>query len=850
MEDESNHPPEIRDRESTPTTTPPRSDSTPHTDSQIAPAPATGAHHLSITQHIGNLTIGENNRNEHDIETGQLRDNRNEQRSTTSLQDQNTGINGEESIINIDTITPRHIHDDADRNSVINNSQNRSELEDSLTQAVNLRLRTELDNLLPQLLVNVFDEDPTIIEPALTKLDVPTLKHIDDVEESIREAEEIAMTNRNEVEELKKTESRILKERVTKIVQDRITELLRSQAFRTQLRESLITILKDSDTVTNIWKHLIDHDVIQLSMDKVAKEVITIRTDTEIGHIMKNNRDTRDALDNQTKRIDDLYKILLDKNTNTSLHRLGDGLTNQDDDPKQQQNRNDKRAKRNKSKSRYGSDTEESDHRSDSDSATSHSSSSQQDSSDRDSANYDSDRSTSPKRSRSSSRRETKHERKERKRLLRVQKRQERTLKQNPYIPMLDRFSAVTNWESYRLRKRDPVYTLQGARRGRRWEKDMDRYMKIKFNGSDPVSIINFLIRFTNGCNKYEITEGNAARIMTQYLEGTPKDFVESQLSSSSDGLDSQSSALYITIVHELLRRYATDSELRKIDDEIHNMHQKFGQTAIKFLDKLTAKTSRFGTAYKQSEIREIFSRGLDSSIRDNVATRWRDKNDIQEERNRKSKTRISDSERQTQITSLLRDIALYADTLKRDTNSDDRRSDRRSRSHVSQIESEPSSPRARSSSPVTKSSPSSAISNVDTSTNNSHQERSKSSSRSYNGRRPHNRIDKPPPKLPITRFTIPPGCTDITKALEELIYNAHSCRFCLKPKTADGAHESSDCDTLPDDPMRRYEVLCMRLLNIGLFRRGVQEGRYEAIKVPPTSSLYATLNKHQPPKN
>lgn len=62
------------------------------------------------------------------------------------------------------------------------------------------------------------------------------------------------------------------------------------------------------------------------------------------------------------------------------------------------------------------------------------------------------------------------------------------------------------------------------------------------------------------------------------------------------------------------------------------------------------------------------------------------------------------------------------------------------------------------------------------------------------------------------------------------------TCRLCLTSKhvpQAEDPHNFSECADLPENPMKRYETLAKRLVNIRTFQQWVNEGRHPPIITP-----------------
>lgn len=440
-----------------------------------------------------------------------------------------------------------------------------------------------------------------------------------------------------------------------------------------------------------------------------------------------------------------------------------------------------------------------------------------------------------------------------------IQRRDERTL--ISHVQMQPRYLKACDWRTYRLQNKSPVPTAAGARAARKRKHEFTRFVDHHFNGSDPASILWFLQRFVTGANYIGLCEGDAVWVFADYLDSTPKEMVLNMLRTTTMADVGNTDVTYVRIVSELLQRYATDDVLHNATEDVSNMRQNPNQKALRYHDRLIAKANRLGNVFGPRDLLNIFMRGIDDMIRPAVQQRY----DDQAAQFRKDGVTPSEH----QLTAVIRNLAIYADTLRRDANSvpppNDRKGRRNdNRQHVSTVTTPAESPSMRnpdatttthnsqltpfSSPPVPRlEAPPSALAIAAPPSSSSYappqrygpppsnsSQASDYSTRSSPSRYGQRNDRRPPPTLPMDqRFVIPQGCTDIRHAVHDMIENSHICRICLLSKDAAPTkrpHNTSECPMIPEDPEQRYVVLATRLANLHRFEQLVKEGKHPPI--------------------
>ena len=145
----------------------------------------------------------------------------------------------------------------------------------------------------------------------------------------------------------------------------------------------------------------------------------------------------------------------------------------------------------------------------------------------------------------------------------------------------------------------------------------------INFNGSDPVSIINFLSTFQTACNTNGVHEGAAMWIFQFFLKDAAKALVKSRTTATKKKRRKSSSAdrltSYSEVVHFLLKTYATDEVLAEAYADVQNYAQPSGMSEIDYSRRLYDKALRCGNVFSDQVLKGIFVEGIGESIRAHV---------------------------------------------------------------------------------------------------------------------------------------------------------------------------------------------------------------------------------------
>lgn len=191
-------------------------------------------------------------------------------------------------------------------------------------------------------------------------------------------------------------------------------------------------------------------------------------------------------------------------------------------------------------------------------------------------------------------------------------------------------FSSAVDYRSYRLIKTSARYDDDVGNELRGMTKKVSVQIKDrKFTEKEPLGIISFLQDFKSACDACNIHEGAAMCIFKTFLTGSAEVAVKSRISLPSSSTQRHEGALqsYSSIVNFLLKRYATDDNIAKLDSDIRSLRQG-SSTPTEFAQKLWTKSLVFGSEYDGKALKEMFVEGIQASIRKTLRHWWAEHQD------------------------------------------------------------------------------------------------------------------------------------------------------------------------------------------------------------------------------
>ena len=173
-------------------------------------------------------------------------------------------------------------------------------------------------------------------------------------------------------------------------------------------------------------------------------------------------------------------------------------------------------------------------------------------------------------------------------------------------------FDRVMNYRYYRLqtRRKDKKESLLYLHR---YQKPLDIAMKeSKFDGTDPILILEFLTRYVEETDKLGMTEAQAFALVPNYLSGEARRHVRSNMNSSANG----GVSCWAQFVDHMLREYATPTALQEAISSLKNIQQKSQETEVQFAARVKDAAYRCGNVHDEIDRMGFFVNGLSPRIR------------------------------------------------------------------------------------------------------------------------------------------------------------------------------------------------------------------------------------------
>mgnify|MGYP002259872596 FL=1 len=131
------------------------------------------------------------------------------------------------------------------------------------------------------------------------------------------------------------------------------------------------------------------------------------------------------------------------------------------------------------------------------------------------------------------------------------------------------------------------------------------------FDGSDPVTVINFLEELKSAFDEADLGEGDAKHLVKYFLSG--------EASSLFKGLGSRDRSSYPRILRWLLRTYVRETMLQDARENFLTRTQRSNETELDYSKELRALARRCGGMIPERDIVHRFIRGLQPAIRTQV---------------------------------------------------------------------------------------------------------------------------------------------------------------------------------------------------------------------------------------
>ena len=189
--------------------------------------------------------------------------------------------------------------------------------------------------------------------------------------------------------------------------------------------------------------------------------------------------------------------------------------------------------------------------------------------------------------------------------------------------PTNDIFSRAVDYRSYRLVNRKQEYTERIQRSMGKYEKRMKVQMAHhRFNGKDPITVLDFLARFKDSCDRNNISEAAAVWCFQYFLDGQAANVVKTRLSGRSLAVDASRADMltsYEEVVQFLLKTYATEEAMAEAITDVENFKQSSSMDVQAYSDELWTRALRCGSVISSTRLKGYFIQGVLPAIRAGV---------------------------------------------------------------------------------------------------------------------------------------------------------------------------------------------------------------------------------------
>jgi hypothetical protein len=146
-------------------------------------------------------------------------------------------------------------------------------------------------------------------------------------------------------------------------------------------------------------------------------------------------------------------------------------------------------------------------------------------------------------------------------------------------------FSAVLDYQYYRLNKRSGHYTAQTASRIARWKRHIKASFELRFSGADPLAILQFLGAFVDATTSTGIRQGAAMFILRSFLDRPAREDFNANRPQACP-----------LAVNWLIETFAPVESLASEYKRISNLQQGQHETPRDFILKVRTAASRLGS--------------------------------------------------------------------------------------------------------------------------------------------------------------------------------------------------------------------------------------------------------------
>ena len=176
-----------------------------------------------------------------------------------------------------------------------------------------------------------------------------------------------------------------------------------------------------------------------------------------------------------------------------------------------------------------------------------------------------------------------------------------------------DEFVLAVSYRYYRLDNTSQTYNHRVASRLSRYTKALSHTIRArKFDGSEPIAVLEFLRSFRDACNHNGVSEAAAARLLPYFLEEPVVGDARNNLSLWED----EFIPLYPRLVAWLLDENATPRVLREAYLSVTSIRQNSDENEQTYGQRLRRAAVRTGGVFTDKQLKNLFVDGLLPAVR------------------------------------------------------------------------------------------------------------------------------------------------------------------------------------------------------------------------------------------
>ena len=138
-----------------------------------------------------------------------------------------------------------------------------------------------------------------------------------------------------------------------------------------------------------------------------------------------------------------------------------------------------------------------------------------------------------------------------------------------------------------------------------------------EFDGKKPIALLTFLSQLREGLNTLGVSEAAAVRVLAFLLAGDAKSFYDSVTMSGTRSRTVTQTYTWSHVVHSLIDRYLTDTELQDAYDRVTLIAQRTNEN--EYADRISEAARDCAKVFEDHALVHYYVRGLLGKTRERV---------------------------------------------------------------------------------------------------------------------------------------------------------------------------------------------------------------------------------------